>query len=273
MLQSGYKGVSAFTKGLIYEAGWCEFYYTPIENIDIWPTLSPLTQELNGEPILKAGTSWYGPINIANQQLGYKESQEKSTAGVYYKIQLDGFYPGDGRASRVNLENMPYHRFVIVGKQRAGGIFLLIGSPDGGLDFSHNFLTGRGNTATISDFIFSGDLLNKAFVLPSFGSQTSTPMPGDTGGGSGGTGGTGGTGDIPNNYEIITFTDQASMSIYWTDARKLLFGNMPIIEVWFFDGLYYQLANIPIKVDALPPSISVITIDFTGITSGFILIK
>mgnify|MGYP001605830582 CR=1 FL=1 len=71
MLQSGYIGINAFTKGLIYDAGWCEFYFTPIENIESWPTVSPITQELDGEPILKSGSSWYGPINIANQQLGY----------------------------------------------------------------------------------------------------------------------------------------------------------------------------------------------------------
>lgn len=268
MRQTGYTGITSFTKDLIYDAGWCEFYYTPIENIDQWPSVLPLTQELSGEPILKAGASWFGPILVANQQLGYKEDQQRTAAGIFYKIQVDGFYPGDGRASRVNISNMPFHRYALVGKQRAGGMFVLLGAPDSGYDFNHNFQTGRGNPAAITEFIFSGDALSKPMILPSFGSQTSTPMPGYTppvGGGGGGT--------YTPTPEIISFTAQPSISIAWNSARKLLFGSMPVIEVWFLQGLYYQLANIPITVDAPPPDTSVFNIDFGGITDGFIVIK
>lgn len=271
MLQSGYTGITAFTKGLLYDAGWCEFYFTPVENIDQWPTVLPLTQELDGEPTLKVGTSWYGPIIIANPQLGFKETQEKAAAGIYYKAQIDGFYPGDGRASRINLENMPYHRYAIVGKQRAGGMFLLLGGADCGLDFNHNYSTGRGNNLALTEFSFSGELLNKAMVLPSFGSQTSTPMPGYTppSGGSGG----GGSTPTFNQTEIIEFTNQTSLTILWNSTRKAKFGSFPIIEVWFKDGLVYTLANIPITVDAAPPDTAMFSIDLTGSSDGFVVIK
>jgi hypothetical protein len=271
MYQSGYKGITSFTKGLQYDAGWCEFYYTPIENIDQWPSVDPSTQELTAEPTLKVGATWYGPIKIANQQLGYKEQQQKSPAGVFYKIQVDGIYPGDGRASRVNLSNMPHHQFILVGKQRAGGMFVLLGAPDSGLDFGHEFNTGRGNTSAITEFIFSGDSLFKPSVLPSFGSQTSTPMPGGSGS-SGGSGGSTGGEDV-NITEIITFTAQPSIVINYTSARRAKFGAMPTIEVWFKNGLTYQLANLPITADAAPPDTSTFSIDFFGITDGIIVLK
>jgi len=268
MYQSGYLGVSPFTKGLQYDAGWCEFYYTPIENIDQWPTVNPVTQELSAEPTLKVGTSWKGPIKIANQQLGFKEQQQKTPAGIFYKIQVDGIYPVDGRASRVNLSNMPYHQYVIVGKQRAGGMFVLLGAPDSGLDFNHEFNTGRGNTTAISEFAFAGDSLFKPQILPDFGGQSSTPMPGG-GGSSGGSS----SGEDVNVTEVIEFTAQPSITIPYTDARKIKFGAMPTIEVWFKEGVYYQLSNIPIIVDAKPPDVTVFTIDFFGITDGFIVLK
>lgn len=269
MYQSGYNGITAFTKGLQYDAGWCEFYYTPIENIDVWPTVNPTNQELTAEPTLKVGASWYGPIKVANQQLGYKEAQQKTAAGNFYKIQVDGIYPGDGRSSRANLSNMPYHQFVLVGKQRAGGMFILLGSPDSGFDFNQEFNTGRGNPSAITDFTFIGDSLFKPSILPSFGGQASTPMPG--GGSSGGGGGS--VGEDVNVTEIIEFIAQPSISINYTAPRKAKFGAMPTIEVWFKNGLTYQLANIPITVDAAPPDTSIFTIDFFGITDGFIVLK
>lgn len=268
MYQSGYLGVTAFTKGLQYDAGWCEFYYTPIENIDQWPIVNPETQELSAEPTLKVGASWKGPIRIANQQLGYKEQQQRSPAGISFRIQIDGMYPGDGRASRVNLSNMAYHQYVIVGKQRAGGMFVFVGAPDSGLDFNHEFNTGRGTTTALTDFIFSGDSLFKPQILPTFGSQASTPMPGG-GGSSGGSS----SGDNVNVTEIIEFTAQPSISIPYTEPRKAKFGSMPTIEVWFKSGLTYQLANVPIIVDAAPPDVTVFAIDFFGITDGFIVLK
>ena len=217
---------------------------------------------------MKVGASWKGPIKIANQQLGFKEQQQRSPAGIFYKVQIDGMYPGDGRASRVNLGNMAYHQFVIVGKQRAGGMFVLVGAPDCGLDFNHEFNTGRGNTTAISEFSFAGDLLFKSQILPDFGGQSSTPMPG----GGGSPGGTS-PGDNVNVTEIITFTAQPSISIPYNDARKAKFGEMPTIEVWFKEGTNYQLANVPIIVDAMPPDTTVFTIDFFGITVGFIVLK
>ncbi len=282
MYQSGYLGITSFTKGLQYDAGWCEFYYTPIESIDQWPSVNPVTQELSAETTLKVGASWKGPIRIANQQLGYKEQQQKSPAGVFYKVQVDGMYPGDGRASRVNLSNMAYHQYVLVGKQRAGGMFVLLGAPESGFDFTNEFNTGRGAPTAINEFIFSGDSLFKPQILASFGGQSSTPMPGGGGSGSGGgsggsgSGGSGGgssSGSDINVAEIITFTAQPSISISYTDSRKAKFGAMPTIEVWFKNGYTYQLANIPITVDAAPPSTTVFTIDFFGITDGFIVLK
>ena len=267
MQQTGYKGITALSDGLIYDAGWCEFYYTPIENIAAWPYILSTSQEGNNEPQLLPGKTWFGPIRVANQQLGFREEQQESPAGHFYRTRVEGFHPGDGRQSRVNLENMPYHKYVIVGKQRAGGLFILLGSEDCGLSFSHNFSTGLDQVASGSKFLFSANMQNKAVILPSFGGQPSSPSPGAVDPPAGE------PGDASNQTELITFNNQNSLVIPWTADRKQLFGIMPTIEVWFDDGDRQSLANIPIICDFAPPDTTVFTIDLTGITNGFVVIK
>lgn len=267
MQQTGYKGITSFSKGLNYDAGWREFFYTPIENIAVWPSILPDSQECNAEPQLAAGKSWYGPIKVANQQLGYKEEQQRSGAGIYYRVQVEGIYPGDGRSARVNLENMPHHKYVIIGKQRAGGLYLLLGAPDCGLDFNHSFYTGKATVSAGNEFTFSAAILNKPLILPSFGSGTTTPMPGATPPPSGE------VGDGSNQTEYIEFSNTNTLTIPWTNARKQIFGIMPTIEVWFNDSTHWSLANVPIRCDQAPPSTTLFTIDLTGITDGFVVLK
>lgn len=271
MQATGYKGITTLSKGLPYRGGICKWYYTPLENIGLWPAVNPLTQYLTAEPILQNGATWYGPVHVPNDTLGYSEKLERGRAGISYNTKIEGNYPGDSADSRVNLENMPYHRFAVVAQMRAGGLFLLIGAPEAGLQFATEYLSGEGATdAAGSKFAFTGNHLYKAFVLPAFAGANTTPAPGSSGGGSGSSGGTSGANDV----EIIPFSNQASITIPWTAGRTARFGSYPMLQVWFTDiAATPQLVQVPILVDAAPPLQTNFIIDLTGNANGYVIIK
>lgn len=273
MFTTSYAGITTMHKKLPYDGGICRWWYIPIEFISTWPPVDPQTQFLSAEPIL-AGKSWFGPVAVPDKELGFTESQERAKAGVYWKQLVEGYLPGDSALSRVNIENMAFHQYAIVAKQRAGGLFLLIGNEESGLDFDANYATGKGNfESSGSKLAFSTESISKAFVLPDFqGINVLPPINGDgSGGGYGGPTG-------KNTAEIIEFFEQSSLTFSWTTGRKNTFGSYPEIQVWFLresgdSEPGYDLANVPIYVDAKPPSTNNFTVDFTGPATGFVVIK
>lgn len=267
-MQTGYSGLNTLYSGLQYDGGFLEWYYIPKEKISVWPTLKN-NQELENEPQLVGGASWYGPVKVPQSTVGFVENQDLAPAGPFYKIMVEGIHFGEGRQNRVILENMPYHEFIVVGKLRAGGFWVMIGNKECGLQFGHKSDNGKGyfNT-TKNEIAFSGEYIHKALILPSFELSPSTPSPGapevDPGGA---------IGDGANVTETIDFETTDSVVIPWTAERKAVFGNFPLIQVWFDDGLKFSLANVPITCDQAPPLTTSFTIDLTGIGSGFIQIK
>src|SRR4051812_44916971 len=104
-----------------YVGGFCRWWYTPIENIDVFPPINPLTQMLAAEPTLKAGATWYGPVNVPDSHVGWDEEMQQGKPGHWYKEKVEGLMPGMDRNSHINLQNHAFHQFVIVGKARSGG--------------------------------------------------------------------------------------------------------------------------------------------------------
>jgi hypothetical protein len=271
MFQSGYKGITALSTNLPYMGGFCQWYFTPRENILAFPSIDPATQWLTTEPLLKTGATWFGPIKVPNDQLGFEETQNHDKRGIFYKAKASGFYPGDDALSRINLENMPYYEYVVVGKQRAGGLWMVLGDDQHGLDFDHDYKSSLAKGAG-SNFSFTTESLTKGLILPSFLGTNTTPPVGSGTGGSGG--GTGSTGDGANQKEIISFTNQSLINFTWTLARKTLFGDFPLIQVWTNTAGVWQKAVVPIFVDAPPPSTTTFTVNFSGnIESGIIVIE
>ncbi len=269
--QTGYVDVLPFSKGLAFNGGFCEWWFTPKNNIQYWPLINPLNQFLDSEPSLISGATWFGPIKVPNDQLGFDEAQKFSAAGIYYEQKVSGFYPGDSATSRINLENIPYHQMAVVGKMRAGGLFLLIGNEEYGLTFTHDYKSGPGvKTTAGADFSFDYQTLHKGWILPQFqGMNVTPPLNGSTGGSAGGN-------DDPNKTEIIVFTNVSNVTFPWNDTRKQKFGAYPLIEVWIDDiptGGQRALANVPITVNAFPPDTSLFSVNLTGIASGIIVIK
>ena len=215
------------------------WYYTLYDNIQTWPTINPLTQELTGEPVLFAGKSWYGPVKVPNSTVGFSEQQKTASAGIFYELKVEADHIGDARNNRVNLQNMPYYKYVIVGKLRAGGMFILLGNPNAGLTFTSNFNSGAGQTQTAkSEISFFQRSRFKAMVLPSFAGTNSQPAPGGTA-----------TTIVVNDAEEIPFNTAADTEIIWTTDLQNRFGNYPTIELWAYDdatSVYYR-ANFSIE--------------------------
>lgn len=271
MNQTGYVPVLPFSKGLNFVGGFCQWWFTPWQNITVWPGVDPLTQFLDSEPTLANGATWFGPIKVPNNKLGFTEEQKLDKAGIYYNQNVSGFYPGDSGTSRINLENLPYNQFAVVGKMRAGGLFLLLGNEEYGLTFNHKLNSDIGAGTAGSNFSFGYESVFKGAILPAFqGLNVTPPLDGS------GNGVINGSGDGQNNTQIIVFTNATEVNIPWTTVDKTAFGAYPLIEVWIDDsgtGSQRALANVPIIVDQFPPDTTMFTVQLSGPCSGIVVIK
>src|SRR5437870_11659085 len=105
MFQTGYKGIANLVTSKYFYSGFCKLWFTPIENIDVWPAIDPLTQFLLAEPTLKEGKTWYGPAQLPDKQLAFGEKLTPSPAGPFYKQALQCYLPGDDGYTRINAAN------------------------------------------------------------------------------------------------------------------------------------------------------------------------
>lgn len=267
MYQTGYVNTAPLSYGIPFMGGICQWWYAPKEHIATWPGIDPLTQFLLTEPTLAAEKVWFGPMQVPDDTLGYEEPLQRNAAGFYYKQKVLGFYPGDDAFSRTNLMNKPWHQYVIVAKMRAGGFFLVLGTPEQGMQFDADYASGPGGISTAgAKFAFSLNAIEKGQVLLFFSEAPSLAppgyeVPGDPSGGSGG-----------NDVEIIEFTTEESVTIPWVDERIARFGIFPLIEVWKYIAGIPTLIAVSITTDAGPPDQSFFTV-FTPGTPGFIVIK
>lgn len=149
--------------------GFCRFWFVPIEEVESIPAINPLTQAYISEPVLKAGKLWRGPVPVPERQLGFTEVMRNGKSGPYFEIRVSSIYAGDIPASRSNFDNMAYHQYLVVGKMRSSGAYVLIGHQEAGADFTGDFDSGTANgNAALHKIEFSLDQINKALVLPSF---------------------------------------------------------------------------------------------------------
>lgn len=163
MYQTGYKGISKLSINTGYIGGMCKWWYTPVENILTWPAIDPLTQHAKHKPAIKDGSFWYGPVTASNRQLGFDEKQKDGMPGNYYEWKVEGQCPGD---DRINLQNLPFHKYIILGVARTGNFWYLIGTQFSPLDFVHSINTGKHWTDdVITKLLFEGENRNKALRI------------------------------------------------------------------------------------------------------------
>jgi hypothetical protein len=270
MYQSSFTGIQPLQRNTSYIGGFCQFWYIPVEGIAVMPRVNAENQWLIAEPTLQPGYSWFGPIAVPKNEFGFAEAMERTKAGPYYKYKVEGLHVGDSPESRVNLENMPYHKYLIVGKQRAGGMYLLLGTVDSPLIFDPDYKSGNGPTETAqTKIVFSTEHISKGYILPSFDADTTAPGNGSNG--------NGGNENMANQRETIEFAaNVGQVDIPWTPTRIGKFGTIPLIEVWFDDGVKpYLSPNFggAIECDQKPPAMTEINV-ILGLANlpGFIVI-
>lgn len=269
MKQTAYTPISNLYSKLPYIGGLCKFWYIPVQHVASIPNINPVNSYLLAEPVLISGKTWYGPVPVPDRSLGYTETQENSTAGHYYKLKIAGNHYGDAPQSRVNIENLTYHKYLVIGKQRAGGFYLLFGTLDSPLNFDNEFTAGQNgaNDTAHTKLAFTTSIMHKALVLPSFlGDPSQLIYPG---GGSGGGGGV-----HTNETEIIYITNESSKSFTYTTARRNRFGDFPQVECWLQgpDGVNYLSPTQP-YIDAPPPGFTTMFYEFPSNVTGFIVLK
>jgi hypothetical protein len=270
MQQTAYTGINNLYSKLPYIGGLCKFWFIPIQDVESIPLINPVNSYLLAEPVLKATKTWFGPVPIPDRQLGYTETQENTAAGPSYKLKIAGNHYGDAPQSRVNIENITYGKYLVVGKQRAGGFYLLFGTTDSPLNFDNEFTAGQNgaNDTAFTKIAFTGSSINKALVIPSFlGDASGLIYPGGPGGG----GGTVHT----NETEIIYFTSQTNVSFTYTTARRNRFGDFPCVECWIIDPSgTHSLSMAQPYIDGPPPSsFTTMFYEFGGPQTGFIVLK
>jgi hypothetical protein len=150
-----------------FSGGLCQFWFAPVGEVASIPAINPVTQRLSAQPVLKAGGSWRGPNRVPDSSKGYTETQANDTGGSFYRQKIDAVVIGDAASSRVNLENMALDQYIIVGKLRATGEYLVFGTIDSPMDFD---LDAANNTAeeAKTKIAFTGESLHRALSLQIF---------------------------------------------------------------------------------------------------------
>jgi hypothetical protein len=155
----------------------CRWWYTPIQNILSFPSISPVTQQLTGHPSLKPGTTWYGPVKTPDEDRAWKQTRERAKAGPWQKQQLTGFIDGIDANSHINLNNLVLHQLCVVALPRSGHFFIILGNDETGMDLDDETNTGEnqfGSPGTKLSLNWEGE----ALVLPHFNGIISLPSPG-----------------------------------------------------------------------------------------------
>lgn len=267
MFQTASTGITNLYRKLPYLGGLCKFWFIPIDEVDSIPGIDPYNQFLLDEPVLKEDKLWRGPVPVPDAQLGFTETQKNDAAGVYYEVKIQAQPPGDIPQQRINLDNMAYGQYLVVGKQRAGGMYLLFGSMDSPLDFDNQYTNGPGAAQNASTKIaFTGESIPRALVLPQFlGDASGYIYP---------NGDPGGPIVSQNETEIIYIIEESTKTINWTTNRRSRFGAFPEVEVYLKgeDNLLYKAAVQP-YIDFPPPDFTKMFFEFSGNQNGFISIK
>ncbi len=164
MFQTGYKGISNIAKTANHFGGICKWWFVPVQHIAIWPSVVAQTQALLHKPTLYDGKQWQGPVAAAKGKLSFDEKPKRTAAGIYYEQRVIGITPGD---DRINFQNLPYHRYIILAQPRTGFYWLVIGTPQSPLFFDADYSTGNHWRETAeADISFKTECRHKAQLVP-----------------------------------------------------------------------------------------------------------
>ena len=78
-------------------------------------------------------------------------------------------------------------------------------------------------------------------------------------------------GELSCEPTVITFTNQSTLSLPYTQSLRDAYGDVPTVQVWISDGTGLVNMGITATFDTYPPN--VLSFDFGGIATGIIVIK
>lgn len=149
--------------------GICKWYYTTIDNLASFPAIDPISQMLTGQPTLKNGAMWFGPINIPTHKVGWRQTLDKTKPGTSYKHLVEGFIAGLDSNTQINLDNHAHYEICIVAKLRSGGHYIVLGNMETGCRLDDDTNTGTGPVETPGTKMqFNWESIDKAPTLPAF---------------------------------------------------------------------------------------------------------
>ena len=170
MTNTSYLPIQAFAKtNSSYLGGLQKIWFVPREYLNGFPELNPLTQELASEPALLAGKSWFGPLEITPDFVGYEEVSAVAAAGHCYKRKVTFLEAGLAAVNFINISNLIDYEFCIVGLVRSGAFYIVVGNDHAGLKLDLNASTGEGPLGkATSKLVLADENKDRAIVLPSF---------------------------------------------------------------------------------------------------------
>lgn len=160
MYQNVFSPVQHIRRPAVKPGGYCWLVFTPVENILTWPSLDPLTGVIASAIVLKEGKTWY-EAKVVDKDRFFTEAIKVSDAGHYWEHSISSYIGGNNSNQTLNAGTLPYHRYVLMFKDRDGQI-RLVGNEDAGADIFPDYTSGDIDASRRWNYRFVWQHLNPA---------------------------------------------------------------------------------------------------------------
>jgi hypothetical protein len=152
-MQTVYFPIQHLDKPAIAVSGLCYFFFTPVENVAVWPLIDPQSGVYITGIVLKEGKTWFR-CEVIDADRDYREASKTDAAGPFIETALEGFLPDDSPTNALSFSAMQYHQYVIVLKER-NNMMRMLGSEDAGVRFARTYESADADGTRGSKLVFS----------------------------------------------------------------------------------------------------------------------
>jgi len=162
MYQNLFSPVQHIRRPAVRGGGYCWLVFTPIENVDIWPTTDPASGVAASEIVLKAGKTWY-EAKMVDKDRFFNEAMQVNDAGHFWQQTVTGYIGGNNSNQTLNASVLPYHQYVLMLKDRDGQV-RLIGNEDSGARLLIDYTSGDIDASRRRNFRWEWQHINPASI-------------------------------------------------------------------------------------------------------------